>query len=511
MSTVAFPREAAQRRPARGYLAAAIERLGPDAILGVVLLAFASVLWFKLPSEFSVDTWLALVTGREVWQSGIPHHVVLTALPLGKPWIDQQWLSQLASYAIYRVGGLGLLGLVGALGLGGGVAAAAVAARRLGASMLSVLVILPLAMVLVFPSREIRTQDFAIPLFVAVAYLVAADVRRPSRRVFWCLPLLVLWANLHGSVTLGAGLVGLHGVTLAWERRRELKASARAWGRPVALVAGAALSILITPYGLSIVSYYRSTMLGSSLRNVVTEWQPITASPVLAAVLAVVAALAVWGLWRKSSRTTPWERLSLLVLAVGSIDVQRNVLFFGLFALMVVPVWLGLRHGTGAPLPDGRRVLINGTLIGLALTVAVIAAASALTRPASTLQYGYQRPGVLTAVKRALRANPSLRIFGEVRFDDWLLWRDPALHGRIAFDSSFELLTPTQLSQLQNVFSGYGRNWKQVARGYRLLVLDRSYEPRAVLGFLAEPGRRILYDDGERLVILRTASQAAKA
>ena len=70
---------------------------------------------------------------------------------------------------------------------------------------------MPVCLTVMMPSREIRTQAFAVPLFALLIYLLARDSREPSRRVFWCLPLLVLWANLHGTVTLGAMLVALHG------------------------------------------------------------------------------------------------------------------------------------------------------------------------------------------------------------------------------------------------------------------------------------------------------------
>jgi hypothetical protein len=222
----------------------------------------------------------------------------------------------------------------------------------------------------------------------------------------------------------------------------------------------------------------------------------------------VVMVIAVWALWRKPSRSTLWERLALLVLAAGSISVQRNALFFGLFALMALPVWIAGERGA-RPLVKRRQALVNGALVGLALAAAAAGAAAALIRPASTIEFSYQRPGVLAAVQRAVRADPALRVLGDVRFDDWLLWRDPALHGRVAFDGSLELLAPGQLTQVQNLFFKTGSAWKRIARGYRLLVLDRRYEPATVRGFLSEPGRRVLYDDGERLVILRSASQAA--
>src|SRR5947209_7206311 len=98
---------------------------GTDILLGVGLVAMAAVLLAFLPRAFNVDSWLALVGGREVWQSGLPHHETLTALAQGAPWIDQQWLSQLVSYAIYLAGGLALLGILSVVFTLGAVAGCA--------------------------------------------------------------------------------------------------------------------------------------------------------------------------------------------------------------------------------------------------------------------------------------------------------------------------------------------------------------------------------------------------
>ncbi len=137
----------------------------------VALLALFSLA--QLPREFDVDSWLALVSGRLVWQHGIPHHETLTVMSHGLVWIDQQWLAQLASYALQRLGGLGLLGTVNCLLITSGVAIATASARRRGASFRTTLIMVPVCVVLVLPSREIRTQAFAVPLF--------ALARRPAR------------------------------------------------------------------------------------------------------------------------------------------------------------------------------------------------------------------------------------------------------------------------------------------------------------------------------------------
>jgi hypothetical protein len=140
----------------------------------------------------------------------------------------------------------------------------------------------------------------------------------------------------------------------------------------------------------------------------------------------------------------------------------------------------------------------------------VVAIGSALARPRSGYELAYQRIGVLRAVESATRLDPSVKVFADVRFADWLLWRDPGLRGRVANDARFELLTGTQIDHIRRVFAALGPDWKRAARGYRLIVTDRNAAPEGTQAFLAEPGRRILYDDGQRIVILRSAAEASR-
>ena len=517
---MALPREAARRRSWGPALAALMADHGYEIVLATPLAVLAAVLLVQLPQAFSVDSWLALVTGRSVWQSGLPHHETLTVLAQGANWIDQQWLSQLATYGLYAAGGLALLGIVNVGLLAGGVAFANFASRRLGAPFLSALVALPVCLAMIAPSREVRTQQFVIPLFMLVAYLLARDSRAPSRRVFWCLPILVLWANLHGTVTMGAALVALRGLVVLGERRAVLLREPRAWVRPLLLIAGAGAAILLTPYGLSMVAYYRETMVSSTLRQTVTEWQPVFSEPITAIGVFGALGLGLWSAWRARHLTSAWEKLAFLVLAIGAVSVVRNAVFFGLFALMVLPASLGwgsrraaataASAGRGGTAARGNRTRLNGIILAVGVGALSLGLGVAVARPDARVEYAFQRPGVLTAVQRAVVSNPSLRIMPDERFTDWLLWRDPALAGRVAYDVRFELLSPTRLFALTSLFSHRGRDWKQAAQGFRLLVLSRRYDPQAFVAFRAEPGARVLYNDGQRMVLLRSAAEAAR-
>lgn len=508
MSSLALPRETVSRPAPSGRLACLIAHRSEAIILSVPVALLALFSMAQLPREFGVDSWLALVAGRLISQHGIPHHETLTVMSHGLAWIDQQWLAQLASYALERFGGLGLLGAVNCLLITSGVAVVIAAARRRGASFRTTLIMAPVCVVMVLPSREIRTQAFAVPLFALLVGLLAHDSRVPSRRVFWCLPLLVLWANLHGTVTLGATLVGLHGLITLWERRSVLRGSVTACARPLALVLGPAAALMFTPYGLAIVGYYRGTMVSSTLRQTVSEWQPVTSMPAVAVGVFLISAVAIWSFGHSPQRTTTWEKLALLIVAASAIEIVRNSLFLALLAMAVVPVSVHWGAGASIASPDRRRVLINGSVALLAGACVIVATAAAVARPAGAIEFNSQRSGVLTAVLRATRTDPNLRVLAGQQFDDWLLWRDPALSGRLANDVRFELLRAGQIDRLQSLFNEVGPDFRSAARGYRLLVLDRTSEHAAFIAFTHEPGHRILYEDGQRAVILRTVGAA---
>ena len=110
MSSLALPRETVSRPAHSGRLARLIAHRSEAIILAVPIALLALFSLVQLPREFDVDSWLALVSGRLIWQHGIPQHETLTVMSHGIVWVDQQWLAQLASYGIERLGGLGLLG-----------------------------------------------------------------------------------------------------------------------------------------------------------------------------------------------------------------------------------------------------------------------------------------------------------------------------------------------------------------------------------------------------------------
>ena len=462
-------------------------------------MALVAALLGLLGRDIIQDTWLALLAGRDIAEHGIPHRESLTVLTHERRWVDQQWLAQLAMYELDRAGGVVLVGFVNAVLVAGGLLGAILAARRLGASANSIVRVLPLVVWTIAVTASVRTQPWAYPLFSALLWLLASDARRPSARIWWCLPLVALWGNVHGSASLGAGLVVLRGLTILWEQRVRLRRALRAWVRPIGLIAGAPLCLLINPYGLAIVHYYRTTLFNSAFRKLVPEWGPVTSSPVIATLFFLTAAVVVWSFVRHRSQTTLWERAAMLLLAVGAIVAVRNVVWFNLATVVLLP----LSIDAAVRAREGRRrshPRLNLAIVAVATVVLVLAAAASASRSPTGRYYP---AGGLAAVRRAVTADPSLRVFADERYADWLLWRLPALRGRVAYDARFELLSAVQLAAIADFKAEVGPNWNTIASGYRLLVLQRS--STATSHFEHAPGARVLFDGDGMVVILRSA------
>ena len=433
-----------------------------------------------LPFTVVQDTWLALVAGREVASSGLPSSDSLTVLAAGAEWIDQQWLGQLALYGLHTLGGLQLALVVHALVLVGTLAGALVAARRLGGSPRAVAAVAAGSTLLAPWAWQLRAQSLVYPLFVAVLALLASDARRPSTRVLFVLPLLALWANVHGSVLVGASLTAAAGI-LALAHGRRLGA----------LLVVAPLCALASPYAIELPGYYREMLLGDDLRRYVVEWG-WTAPSVTTLPFYGLAALTMWALVRRSQRLTWFDRIALAATLLAGVSALRSVVWFGLAALVLLPAALsGARPGT-----SGRAALVAATALGL--VAAVVAVASV---PGAADEAHEQWPA---AAADAVARDGEARVFASERYADWLLWTRPELRGRVALDARFELHPPGTLRRVSAFYHREGRDWRAIARGYGVLVLEPSRE-ELVATLSAEDGTRTVFASDEVVVLERTA------
>jgi hypothetical protein len=465
--------------------------LEENGTLVMVVGAFAVAMLTALRTGLAADGWLALAAGREIAHNGLPAHDTLTIWTRGRDWIDQQWLSQISLYGLWRLGGLKLALLVHAALAVGGLAGAAALARRLGGSARSATWIALPVLICYYPAAAVlRPQSLAYPLFVAVFWLLAADARNPSRRVFLTLPLLVVWANLHGSVILGAGLVALAGlVELATHLARERRPSSR--GLALVLLPGPCL--LVSPYALQLPDYYDKVTLKGGFSSFVTEWAPTTLSPVTIPFYLLVLG-GMWLMGRAGHRLRVFEKLALLATAILGFQANRNITWFALVALAVLPVLLDELRPAAVEPRRLNRLLATAVLVG-----AVVAMAGVAANDNAWFLRDFP-PRAAAAVSAS--AGSSGGVLATSSYADWLLWTRPELAGRVAYDSRFELLTRSELRRAQH-FEARVEGWRQVAARYRVLVIDRDDDSSLRASLVRFGLAKVVRVDG-RVVVLRT-------
>lgn len=464
---------------------------------------FVCGLIVRLPDQLRQDGWLALVSGRLVADSGLPSTDTLTAWTAHVQWVDQQWLGQLFLYRLASIGNLRLVMLVHVALLAGAMAAALAAARWRGGSARSVGLVAAPALVVILMSAQMRAQSLAYPLFVAAVWLLIADARSPSRRVLFVLPILVLWANVHGSVVLGAMLATLAGILLVARALRERAGSSNELLlRGTLLAVAPSLCVFASPYGSSLFHYYGSTAFNSSFGRVVSEWQHSWPS-LMTFPFYVLAAASAWLLFRNRRALGAFEQLALLLLFVAGMAALRNMVWFSFFALIVLPFPLAERLGE----VRGRESRTVKTALAAAAIAAVsVAGAAAASRPDSWLTSSAYPPAAANAVGTAAATDPTMRIYSDVRFADWLLWTRPELAGRIAFDARFELLSSQELERLYRLQNRLTPQWKAALADHRLVVLPHGQGSAAARALLAEDGVSRIYGDSSVVILLRSSS-----
>jgi hypothetical protein len=467
-----------------------------EFLLVVLLAAFATVFVTVFPPTLLVsDTWLTLLAGREVFEHGLPSRDELTVLGLGRDWTDQQWGAQLLAYGAHAFGGHALLAILTAALVVSALTIGAVGARRLGAGPRAiVLVFFPV--ILAAPwAWTMRAQVFALPLFTSLVWLLASEARTPTRRAYLAFPILVVWANVHGSVTLGAMLTMLLGAI-------ELVASrGRSGLRSVALVLLSPLAVLATPYGpLETARYYHLLLVDPPFpRELVTEWR--TSDPGTDTVLfyaLAAGALAILVLGRR--RVTAFDVGALALTFAGAVSAIRGIPWFALACLVLLPVALG-RSLEGSTQRTPRRA--DAILSFAAVGIAVLAVAVAVARDDGW--YERKWPDGAIAAVREPAADTGLRVFADTRDGDWVLWKIPPLRGRVSHDIRFEIYDTETFLDIVRFRGERGADWKSVTVGFDLLVLQTgSDEQSHVPDFLAEPGATTLYAD-ERVTVIRRA------
>jgi hypothetical protein len=355
------------------------------------------------------DTMWQITIGQWIVDHGaVPTTDVYSFTMRGQPWISTQWLAQVAYAEAYAAAGW-----TGPVVLASVCIAATFAlftrylARHLSES--TALVFVAAALALTVPHLLARPHVLALPVMMAwVGGLVQAADRRavPS---FWLLPLMALWANLHGGFVLGIALVAPIAVDAVWNAdARTRKSLALRWA---AFAVAAIAASCVTPYGWnSLLASRKILALGEAL-PLIMEWRPADFSGVGP---LEVCLLLGFGLALYRGISLPPLRL---VLLLGMLHMAlRQTRSLETFALLV-PLFLAgpLARQIGAA-DDVKPTVPPLLFAGLAMVLLAGTVAYA-----SIVRYEpHSRGSPVTAVAQLKKLNFS-RVFNDYDFGGYLI------------------------------------------------------------------------------------------
>src|SRR6185436_10193674 len=192
----------------------ALGRLSVDASLSTrrlyLFLAVALPVVAALAADLpAVDLAYHLRAGESILATGaIPTVDTYTFTAAGERWLDQNWGAQVVLALAFRIAGWTALAILRAVLVGLTFGFVLVACRRLGAGDRTAALLTLGAFVVSSFTLALRPQLFGIAIFAAI--LLLTTYRRDRPRLLWlAVPLILVWANMHGSFVLGIGLLGL--------------------------------------------------------------------------------------------------------------------------------------------------------------------------------------------------------------------------------------------------------------------------------------------------------------
>ena len=349
------------------------------------------------------DSYSHIAVGRWIMAHGaVPSSDPFSFSMHGAPWIAFEWLSEVIYAAVYALSGWA------------GVVALAAAATALALALLTrfllrelpptpALLTVMAAIALLAPHLLARPHMLTLPVMVAWATALVRCMDRHAPPPYWALPLLVLWANLHGSVVLALGLIGPAVLeALLNEKRIEWPRVLLRW---LPFTALAVAACCLTPYGPEPLLIPLTTLgLGDALRWI-TEWRPQDFGHF--GTFEFVLLAGIFALSR--GVTLPLVRaLVLLGLTHFALAQMRNADLLAVLAPLYLAAPLARQFGVRAQDDAaGSARGVNLTAFNLtALGVMIAATGLALARDVRTAPQN--TPAAAVAVADLARAGPVL-------------------------------------------------------------------------------------------------------
>jgi hypothetical protein len=355
------------------------------------------------------DTMWQITIGQWIVDHGaVPTTDLYSFTMRGQPWISTQWLAQVAYAEVFAAAGWTGPVVLAALCI---AATFALFTRYLAKhlSESTTLVFVAAALALTASHLLARPHVLALPVMMAwVGGLVQAADRRGAPSL-WLLPLMALWANLHGGFVLGLALVApiaLDAVLNADVLQR--KRLALRWA---AFAVAAIAASCVTPYGWnSLLASRKILALGEAL-PLILEWRPADFSAIgpLEVCLLLGFGLALY----RGVSLPPLRIVLLLGMLHMALSQTRSLETFALLVPLFLAGPLAKQIGAADEVKPATSPLLFAGLAVVLLAGTVAYASIVRYEP-------HTRGSPVAAVNELKKLNVS-RVFNDYDFGGYLL------------------------------------------------------------------------------------------
>ena len=339
----------------------------------------------------------------------LAHHAVLRAdvfsyTVAGAPWHTQEWLAEILMALTWPVRGWAGIHLVFAACTGLTACVVGFYVRK-RVDLIPALLTVVLGLCCVTASLLARPHMLALPLLAIWTAGLATAREKNQTPSCWLLPLIPLWANLHGSFAFGLALAGALAVEAVMEAADRRKA-VMGWGL---FLLAATLSAMATPFGFHtlVFPFQLSGMEGLAH---IGEWQASDFSHLSPLPIALLAGLFVLGSGKV--KVPPLRMLLLVGLVWLALSHMRHQMLLGVTA----PILLAASLAKSWPAREETSPRLFGLVAGV-LLVAMIAAR--LVLPVTRSDGPVTAASALAHVPQSLRQTPVLNGYG---FGGYLIW-----------------------------------------------------------------------------------------
>jgi hypothetical protein len=397
----------------------------------------------------NTDTYFHLRFGHEFLNGWSLRHPGSVSTFATADWVPTQWLSEVVMAVTEN-----WLGLAGVAWLSGLLQVllflGVYAAVRERSDPLVAMPVTALALYAMESGLSMRPQ---VVSYLLTAVVVAAWLRtRDDHRMrWWLVPLVWLWAMLHGMwpVALVVGAATTVGLALDRTPRRVVVRSA-------ALTLACAAAAAVTPVGPAL---YRAVAAVGDRTSYFAEWAPPDWISWQSAAFAVLLGATLVGLWHRGR--TSW--VETLLIAMAGVFAAYSVRTVPVGAAMLAPLaaaplqsFLGHRRSVER---RERRAVLGGAVA--ALVVLALAVPHTSARPMAEPAWADRTLGALA---------PRTRVLNDWGLGGYLMWRYPQLdlvmHG---YGDTFTTAELTRNNDLLLTAPGWQRDLRET--GARVAVL----------------------------------------